>query len=460
MTPLIALLIVLFAFLAVIPIVQARFAAVSKVKELNELIKQNNFQEAKKVANNLPPRLRNTADVLFAQYLINAKQNNYRMALYYLDEIERRSAYDERLNITEDSVNLMKTDIFESMGDQDEVARTCRKIIKNDTKNLSAHEKLALYLFERKNYDEALIYLERCEKLNSENFIVYQAYAELLSKKGKNDQALKMIEKAIRIYKGKNCRLMEMRVIFLYRNHQPRVALEYANEIDTIYKKSVETKAVIGLCLYETGNTKEALRAFDSILEKHLSITSPEITKARLVYSTLLLEEKKLDNAISQLDMIDRAGSANNTTTEMRKVLEILLDDEALKDIFINNRINVLQKIITDSIDWKKFLQEFHKSPNEKNDILLLRETNATDRNFSLFWFYFKPAIITPREASSMYLEIENLISSKQKDADINYCALFRPSESTIKILAGHPRKINFICGEDLLFRLKSRKIA
>ena len=445
--------------MAVIPLVQARLSAANKIKEMNELIKEGDFQQAKKIANSLPPKLKNTPEVLFAQYIINAKQNNHRMAIYYLDEIERKGAYDESLNITEASINLMKAEVFESVGDKDEVVRTCRQIIKNDTQNLNAHEKLSLHLYESKNYDEAFPYLERCEKLKSENYAIYQAYAELLTKKGRNEEALKEIEKAIRLHEGKNCRLMEIRVIILYRTKQPRAALEYANEIDVIYKKSIETKAVVGLCLYEVGNTKSAFNAFSSILDKHLNIASPEISKARFVYSTLLLREKTLEDAISQLDILDRSGGGDASTSEARKIMQVLSEDKTLKDIFIENRVSVIQKIITDSIDWKKFLQEIHKSPNPSNDLLLLRETNAAEKNFALYWFYLQPAVITSREANLMYLEIENLISSRKKDADINYCALFKPSESTVKMLLGHPRKINFICGEDLLFRLKSRKL-
>lgn len=456
----IAFAIAVIFLVMVVPIVQSHLFFAETIKKIKKLIRLNNFPEVKRLVANIPGHLKNKDNLLFVQYWLNLKQKNYHMAIYYLDEIQRRQAFDKDWNLTEFSVYGLKITVYEAMENIDEVIRMCYRFLEVNPKNLSICEKLATHLYEKRNFKEAEVFLKKAIDLKSKNWQIYRDFSKVLLDHEQYQEASDMIDYAIRFCDDKSCYLMEQKVQCLFFKGDFRTALDFAKKIDPIYKKSVETQIMLGICNHKSDLSFEAFNIFTATLDKCQTNNSPAVVQARSIYSDLLLKKKEFEKAIEQLTLIEKTGKADGRILEKKRIFVELADNESFKDVFFQGNAESMKKIIDQVVNWQTFLRDFYQKIDEKNVVLSMRSGLSSSEKLGLlvFWFYLDIYPPNIEQVTKRFKLIKKLFSQK-KLFTLHFCSLFRPEAEVVKEMSTFPVRLKFIIADDFIHWLKTGEI-
>ena len=245
---------------------------ISKVKEL---LKKENFEEAKKICEDLLSKSPNNFDALYLLSIINVKGLNFKDAIISLNLAIKMKPQEINL------LNL-KGIVLEKNNNRKEAIKVWEEILNINSNFFQAYYNIGNALSIEEKYLEALKYYDKAIKINPDYFIALNNRASLNLKLRKYENALVDFTKLISLKKNNHQAHFHKGVI-LSELGQKKAAVNSFAEAIKIKQDYAEAYYGMAIIFREIGDHKRSLETFKSakIYKKNLNYIDAEIIGAK-----------------------------------------------------------------------------------------------------------------------------------------------------------------------------------
>ena len=391
----------------------------------------------------------------------NKHQNKAPLALYFLDQIEKKRLFSSKYLPNISALLLEKAMLYEQLGEEENFIKCLKTLISGNVRKTKPIEILSHKLFEKKNYQEAGQYVDLAIKNGSHSPDIYEMASRLAIEKKKYSLAFEHINKAIELKGEKSCQLMEVRFLCLFYQNKFQEAIDYLKKIDKDFVLSLEVRAALGTSYMILGKTEKALSIYSSFLDKHINNFSPVLLEARFNYSDLLIKKQKISDSIKQLSLLEKARLDNPHIPDKRKRLEVISKSPELMDLFIYQKNEIKQNIFEKSLNSKTSLIQFFANIDRLTTIMAVDRVGHKDGiSSALFWFYFGFNMPGLKETQSYFLPIENLLGKPIHNFHVYHFALFDMKPEASKMMMENFKSYTHITGSEFTYMISEKNLA
>jgi len=303
-----------------------------KIKNIDDCIGKTEYDIALSHLNKLPETKKLFPENQMRFYQCYLAQKQYFLALFHLNEILKRRAFDK--NISEIDIHLKIADIYVFMNKNRKAVDCYRQILTLDPGHYEANYRLGKAFYEMKNFAVALGYLESAHSVNNSDYITNKYLAGIYLTEKKYAETLKHIEACLLTGQDEP-ELYFIRGQAWYNTGSYQESLGDMEKItgEPLYKN--HSLLFKGLCCYHLKNYKEAEKNFEHALSAsfHDDYTDP-VLYGRYFYAELLIKNNKIDETIRQLQNIKNSGLQFELTAEKLAAYMKIKGNEILKNIF------------------------------------------------------------------------------------------------------------------------------
>ena len=131
---------------------------------LEDKANKDALQKAIGLLNKVPNVKKLTYDIQIRYYRVYEAQENWYMAIYHLNEIQKRELYNDETTVID--IHLLKADLYEKMNKHAQSLSSYLAILKIDENHQKANWFAGEMYYKMKNYAEALTFLKKAYELN------------------------------------------------------------------------------------------------------------------------------------------------------------------------------------------------------------------------------------------------------------------------------------------------------
>ena len=291
----------------------------NKIKKIDALIKLEDFDKALSLLNKLPEVKKILPEIQMKFFDILYKQKNYYLCLYHLTEIKKRNIFTSE--VSEMRVCLSIAEIYEKMGKFKKAIEAYHYLIQKDSEHLIANEKIALIFYRMKNYGGALPFLEKSYALKSSSNQITYCLSHIYYYNGLYQRAYHIIDEALKVDSKENrFILLKAKCAFFLEQFEEIITLILLIENDKSFQD--ETALLKGLVFYHQKKINEGSEIFEKTLPKIKNDYQGIVLEARYLYANFLLEKRKLQESLIQLQMTYKRGKPFKKN---EKIIEFLV---------------------------------------------------------------------------------------------------------------------------------------
>ncbi len=290
----------------------------NKIKKIDALIKSEDFDKALSILNTLPEVKKILPENQMKFFDVLYKQKNYYLCLYHLTEIKKRNIFTSE--VSEIGVCLSIAEIYEKMEKFKKAIEAYHYLIQKDNDHLIANEKIALIFYRMKNYGGALPFLEKAYELKSNSSQIAYCLSYIHYYNGLYKKAYYITDEALKAYPKENrFILLKAKCAFFLKQFEEVINLILLIENDKSFQD--ETALLKGLVFYHQKKINEASGIFEKTLPKIKNDYQGIVLEARYLYANFLLQKKKLQECLIQLQMTYKKGKPFKNNEEIIEFL-------------------------------------------------------------------------------------------------------------------------------------------
>ncbi|MEW6470343.1 MAG: tetratricopeptide repeat protein [Bacteroidota bacterium] len=232
-------------------------------------------------------------------------------AKYYFEKEKNKNAaigdMDKAVQLEPDNVEYILTlsDFYFAANRTRNTRDLLLRAISKDQKNSEALLKLGELYYLVKNYDSAIVYLNKCIKVNEDNPSAYFQKGMTLKERGvpgDTAQAVNNFQRAVELNPQHYDALLQLGEI--YASIKDPLAIEYYNSALKIRPNSTEVYYHVGMFYQNTGQLDQAIEVYNEILKR-------EPNHAFAIYNLGYIEMVFKENYKAARPYFDRAYQAD-----------------------------------------------------------------------------------------------------------------------------------------------------
>ena len=385
-----------------------------KLNKAKNAITEKNPERAIKILKRLRNR-KYQSEIHFCFSQAYKQKKQYHLSFYHLDKIISEGEMYRSGELSTTSIHLEKAQLYEITENFEAAKNEYLSILSIEHQHLIANENLATILFNNKEYEKALTYLETIVNLGHGNVEIYEKISYIYYIQEDYSMSLKVMEKALNMFEVPNNEaptLFYQYINILYKLQKYREILKQP-ELPNNYKKTTNIMLIKAMCCYNTKQFKKAFIEFDRSLVNYLEDVSDIVLQARYAFVDLLIRQKIFDRAISEMTLIKNANVDDFKDNELRlKLFTKIIKDKILSKWFVSSIDKKFQEAIFLKIkgflSYFRFDQHTHRLSCFSVQLnTRIKKMEQENDKFVVFDFYHKSI------SSEMAIEIiSNLLGS------------------------------------------------
>jgi tetratricopeptide (TPR) repeat protein len=300
-----------------------------KIVQIKKLMDDDQFDEAMKIVNVLPEKMKIHPEIQYIIYQIYLKQKQYFMAIFHLTEILKRNNYTEQ--ITETILHENIAEVYELMDKKKKALEEYSEVLKTEPEHLKANQKVGEILYFLKNFGAALPYLEKAYELDSQNGVICKYLAEVYILNEEFGKAIHMADHALNLG-VKEPEIYMSRSIGNLHNEKYKEAISDVDKIDIGTPQSNLGQIIKGLAHFHLKEKTKAFDIFSSFLMKFTENHQTHIIEARYFYSEMLAEKGKVKDSLRQLYFIQNSGKQHKDVAHKIPVYNKIVSSKRMSD--------------------------------------------------------------------------------------------------------------------------------
>ncbi|PKY56981.1 hypothetical protein RhiirA4_508657 [Rhizophagus irregularis] len=231
-------------------------------------------------------------------------QNNYDEAINYLNKSSECKTKINNLYIVLGNSNFFKAEFYNY--DEyylSEALKNYETALKNDPNNYLCLKNCA-YIYERiKDYQNALVFLDKLLSINENDSLILCYYGEILFKMGKYNNAISYFTKA-NIIDPENIHNLKKRTIVYFILQEYGKVLSDLDKVTQFNPSNISAYYLKCLIYYTRGDTNNATIAFNKITELILNSNYNTLEKTQLFYLECLLNKNNTTDLNTKVNQI------------------------------------------------------------------------------------------------------------------------------------------------------------
>ena len=321
-----------------------------KIRRIDRLLDEKKYEDAMRLLKNLSPKEKVDPLIQYKVYELYMGQNQYLMALFYLKEIVKRNVFSQKF--PEPLVRMKIADIYEITGKPKRALEEYRYILEKIPDHYEANRKTGEQLFQMKNFDAAMPFLEKAYTLDKDNGSVNRYLAEIYLI---NKSYPKVIDLTTRnIEQGKQDD--EINYFLRGQAYLKEEKYQKCQEDMEVAKKNPsferESRLISAIASYRLGDIERASESFKYTLHTFTNDYSELVLEAKYVHSEVLIRDGKIRECLGELLFIDNSGKNYRDVQRRIHVLSPIQSNTTYMTLYKNGIEAYIRKNLT---EWKNF---------------------------------------------------------------------------------------------------------
>ncbi len=316
-----------------------------KIKEIENHIAKEELKEAHNLLETLPTDFKNNKEVVLLYYSLYKKEKQYFLAIYELEKILHNDNFTKEEKI---DLHFKKAELFHLVKKEKDAYQEYEKILSLDDKNDEANFQIGRYFYNLKFYKKALPFLQNSFANERRVLDAKQMVFDILIQEQKAMEADSLIKEVINHLKENAkeipCVIMHKQALARYLLDKFSEALTIINKIDESYQKNEELSLIKALCLFELKEEEKAKNIFEKILVQYKDNYHFLFLKSRYIFTEILLEDKRVKEAVEQINYIAEANQPFLENDQRKKKMEELVKKDLAFKLFSKDSIAFILK--------------------------------------------------------------------------------------------------------------------